>query len=111
MAELAPDAVRAASVLPKTVAFPVFRVGLDCLDELVSAVGEPALVVVWALAQFREGLAELCLMLGGISPWVKLFLVSVGGTVLFSGLSGSAVELVLFDAHSGLRIQININNS
>lgn len=102
MAELAPDAVGTASVLPEAIAFPVFGVDFDCLDELVPAVGEPALVVVGTLTQLREGLAELCLMLGWIGPWVKLFLVSVGGTVLFGGLPGSAVLLlVLFDAHAG----------
>ena len=101
MSELAPNAVGAASILPEAVAFSILGAGLDCLDELVPAMGEPALVVVWALAELREGLAELCLMLGWVGPWVKLLLVSVGGTVLLGGLPGAAVGLlVLFDAHA-----------
>jgi hypothetical protein len=52
MAELAADAVRAAAVLPESVAFSALGGGLGwSADQLVPAVGETALVLVGTVSQ------------------------------------------------------------
>ena len=66
--ELAPDPVGAAPVLPEPVALFVPQGLLDLLaDELVGSMGETALLTVRASSKFCEILAELSLVLGGIS--------------------------------------------
>ncbi len=58
MPKLAPNAIRAASVLPKTITFPILGGVLHGgADQLVLPVREATLVLVGTVAQLRKCLA------------------------------------------------------
>ena len=86
MVELAPDAVKAESFLPKAIALPLPEMLADGhADQFLFSVGESAFGAIVAVSQFGVGLAKLGLVLFGVGFAAGEVFLSLLAAVSFSG--------------------------
>ena len=98
MDELAPHPVRAVAILPKAVALLLPKgLGGGGADQLFGSVGKSALKSVGASAEFREILAELSFVFGGICLEDEGFVVSFIIAVALGGDARGKVKGFLVD--------------
>lgn len=98
MDELAPHPVRAVAVLPKSVALLLPEgLGGGGVDQLFGSVRKSALESIGASAKFREILAELSFVFGGICLEDEGFVVPFIIAVALGGDAGGKVEGFLVD--------------